>query len=228
MTAYIMVYLTSPFIELGLKMLDGKSQLLVFCCMTIMEGLSVPAGTNLGSSFFGLLYIYMLGRYMRINKIRIGTRKCMLLIISAILAMILLEEFINSFMGRKERMWFILYYNNPLIIIEAVSIFYIVKNFRSRNSKFINRLFAPCLCIYLIPEFFLPYKSIILIYEKSISMGIMVTVLFILCCLIAGHIIFFIAKQSTRTLSLLISPLLRANNQENQYESNCNSNSQLQ
>lgn len=125
MTAYMMVYLVSPFIEAGLQALDKKTMLISFVGMTAIEILSLPSGVNWGSTFFGLLYIYVIARYMRILNIELNARKGIAIYILALLSMILLEEFINGTMHKKERLFFMLDYNNPLIITQAVCIFYI-------------------------------------------------------------------------------------------------------
>lgn len=195
MTAYMMVYLVSPFIEKGLDSLSKGTVISVMVGMGIIEFFSLPVNANLGSSFFGLLFIYILARYMRKAEIHISMRKALVLLATAICLIIIVEEFINSFISKKELMFWCLQFNNPIIIVEAVSLFYIVKDLPVRQIKWINLLLAPCLCVYLVPEQILPYKKIVSVLEESTITGTLYIFLFIFGSLAFGHVAFFVSKK---------------------------------
>lgn len=81
-----MVYLIAPFIEAGFKQLEKKEILVILIIMTGIEIFCIPARTNWGSTFFGLLYIYILARYMRLYGIRLRMSQSIeLLIVSMLL-----------------------------------------------------------------------------------------------------------------------------------------------
>lgn len=94
-------------------------------------------------------------------------------------------------------MFWCLQYNNPIIIVEAICLFYIVKDLPVRRIKWINVLLAPCLCVYLVPEQILPYKKIVSVLEESIITGTLYIFLFIFGSLAFGHVAFFVSKKIT-------------------------------
>ena len=140
MTAYIMVLLISPFIENGIKLINSQEFICVLVFMTLIEVLSIPAMRNFGSSFFGLLYIYLLGRYLSMYKIKLTGKKALLLFICmTALLMICLETLYFLPIKNSALFWF-LQFNNPIIILQAVSLFFIVLNLKPIYNRHINLL----------------------------------------------------------------------------------------
>lgn len=123
MTAYVMVLLISPFIEKSLKVIDKKDFIYVLIFMTLIEVLSLPSMRNWGSSFFGLLYIYMLGRYLRTYSIIISKRKALILFLGMTVLMIASMEALNYLPIKKSSLFYFLQFNNPIIILQAIGFF---------------------------------------------------------------------------------------------------------
>lgn len=195
MTAYIMVYLVSPFIEKGMEYLSKKEILYILIAMTLIEVIGIPREMNWGSSFFGLLYVYMVGRFLKLNNINLGKRQSIFFYISMTLILIGGLILLNATPIKKSALFWSLQYNNPIIVIQAISLFFIVKNIRPRYNKYVNLALKPCLCIYLLPELLTPYKFIVHQLETNLVKGCLLTCAVILGCLLIGHLIFFVANK---------------------------------
>lgn len=199
-----MVYLISPFIEKGVKSLNKKEIQYILITMTMIEVLCIPLQTNWGSSFFGLLYIYMIGRYMRLYNIKLRQKQSTIIYTGTTLLLICVLELMNITPLNKKLLFEALQYNNPLIVLQAIGLFFIFANLKPHYNNRVNRLFRPCLCIYLITESITPYKYMIKRFEDNIFFGIILTFATIIGCLFIGHIVFF----ATNKISNLISNIL--------------------
>lgn len=197
MTAYVMVYLVSPFIEKGMEYLNKKEILYILIAMTLIDVIGIPLEMNWGGTFFGLLYIYMLGRALRLNNINIRKRQSLLLYVSATLILIGGLVILNATPIKKSSLFWSLQYSNPIIVMQAISLFYIVKDIKPRYNNHINWAFKPCLCIYLLTELLSPYKFVVNQFEKNAFKGCLLTGIIILGCLLFGHLIFFVANKIT-------------------------------
>ncbi len=195
MTAYIMVLLISPFIENGIKLIAKKEFICVLVFMTLIEVLSIPAMRNFGSSFFGLLYIYLLGRYLSMYKIKLTGKKALLLFICmTALLMICLETLYFLPIKNSALFWF-LQFNNPIIILQAVSLFFIVLNLKPIYNRHINKILQPCLCIYLLTELTQPYKLIVAQLDSNPILGIGIIIGALIVCLALGQVIAYLADK---------------------------------
>ena len=67
-TSYVFVFLVSPYINIGFEYLSKSLTRCIVIIMTIIEIASFP---NNGSSFYGLLYVYILARFLRMENITI-------------------------------------------------------------------------------------------------------------------------------------------------------------
>lgn len=68
LTSYIFVYVVSPIINKGIELIEKKTLTIVIVLMTILEVLSLlTLKANSGSNFYGLMYMYILGRYFKIT-----------------------------------------------------------------------------------------------------------------------------------------------------------------
>lgn len=154
LTSYIMVFLIAPFIDLSFKMLKTQNIKQIIYLLTYIEVMGFftldPYG---GYSFFGLLYMYILARYLRTNQIVFSRNKIIPLYYASLLALWLACYWASGLKGENARLSFIfLGYSNPLIIIMAISIFYFVNSIKPVFSKLVNLLFSNTLIIYLLTE----------------------------------------------------------------------------
>lgn len=194
-TAYVMVYLIAPFIEAGFKQLEKKEILVILIIMTGIEIFCIPARTNWGSTFFGLLYIYILARYMRLYGIRLRMSQSIELLIVSMLLLGAVMVGIASSRIKQDYLFWWLQFNNPLIVLEAIGLFFLVLNLKQTHYKVINTILAPNLCIYLFTEGVRPYKYVVNVLQENIIEGIVLIALIVLFSLIAGHIIFYVANK---------------------------------
>ena len=168
--------------------------MLVF--MTLIEVLSIPAMRNFGSSFFGLLYIYLLGRYLRAYKIKLTGKKAVLLFISMTTLMMICLETLYILPIKNSALFWFLQFNNPIIILQAISLFFIVLNLKPLYNRHINKILQPCLCIYLLTELTQPYKLIVAQLESNPILGIGFIIGALIVCLVLGHVIFYLADKT--------------------------------
>lgn len=198
MTSYVMILIISPFINKGVKSLDRKNFKSLLCIMTILEVMPIITFVpNGGSNFFGLLYVYMLGRYFRRYNLKISSSwsilyflLCLMLLWFVIYGVANLNEPNNKIAFR------ILSYNNPLIIIMSIMLFYTCINLRPWYSSIVNRMLTPTLCIYLITEAIgVPlYKFMADCFNNNLLCGLYVVFSVIIASLVTGHIIYMVAR----------------------------------
>ena len=66
LTAYVMVYMIAPFINVGMDSVSKSSFTKILAIMTIVEVASIiKLDTDTGYGFYGLLYMYIVGRYLK-------------------------------------------------------------------------------------------------------------------------------------------------------------------
>ena len=108
LTSYIMVFLVAPFIDLGFKMLKAQDIKQIIYILTYIEIMGFftldPYG---GYSFFGLLYIYILARYLRTNKIVFSRYKIIPLYFASLLALWFTCYWASGLQGENARLSFI-------------------------------------------------------------------------------------------------------------------------
>ena len=192
LTGYMMVYLISPFINKGVEVMPKKDFDYILLLMTGLEVFSIIAlkrGT--GSDFYGLLYIYVLGRYMRKYDICLGRLTNILIYIGCL---IILTCFLYVFwtfpMPYNRLFFFALGYNNPLIILMAVTMFFMVKNLRPIHIPSINMLLVPILYVYLLTEIIgMPlYQYEAEMLQHNLWGGIALVIVVVIVCLIVGKL----------------------------------------
>jgi len=156
-TAYFFLYLLSPFLNLAKKYLS-KFQFLyilgVFTMINFIIGFTLdptPLGVLNGYSLFSFICIYFYGQafstYLNFEK-----GKLFYLGLYVICSLLIFGMF---FMGLKYIgvgiAWRAFSYNNPVVLISAVSFFFFFKNLKI-NYKVISFFSSSVLAIYLIHE----------------------------------------------------------------------------
>lgn len=193
MTAYMMVFLVSPFIEWGIKSIPKSDLMAIMLLMTMVLFFSIPAYCNFGSSFFGLLYIYMMGRLMQKYHLYLTFKKAFVCFFLSAAILIVIQKGVLELTGPSKYLFYVLQYNNPLIVLEGVSLFFMVYSIPPSHSKVLNGLLVPNLCIYLFSEVLLPYKDIVSLFKENTLLALGSIVGFIMGSLAIGHIVFKMA-----------------------------------
>lgn len=191
---YIFLMVISPVIEEGITQIGAKrfARILIFLFLINSFGAWLNR-IHTGSDFVGLLMVYLLGRYIRKYYKDIKFLEASLLFSFAtfiLVSLILLTYHIN----KPYFTWTMLMLCNPLVILQSVALFFIVKGFPSFNSVVMNYLGSHCFAIYLLTEFTdnQLYLWWINIYDKY---GMLLLVLSILCiCLLICTFDFFREK----------------------------------
>jgi surface polysaccharide O-acyltransferase-like enzyme len=101
-----------------------------------------------GYTFFQFLTMYCIGRYIRINDIKLAWRKSIPLYIGFSL-MIGIAMYYLYMHGSGKAAWKISYYNDPFVILAAISLFLAFQSF-TFSSKWINKCSASSLSVYLV------------------------------------------------------------------------------
>lgn len=202
MTYYVLVMFISPIINKGFESESKKMVSIILLTLIIYQLLSfVRLIPNGGSSFLGLLTVYLIGRYCNVYKLDISTNKAIMLFVLfyvlQLSGMLLCGHYMQKILFRT------LNYNTPFILMMSISLFYMFKGMTPRYSKLMNYCIQPVLFIYLITEglggrFYRLIRDII---DDSIWMGVGVFFITIVSCLIVGRLIMWLSNmiiQSTK------------------------------
>ena len=211
MTNFILLYILSPILNVGFDHLSQKQQKTTLFILFVFSSAGILALLpNRGSSFMGLLMIYLLGRYA---KLRIGGGNCLarkpicLYAISFITLFVGIVGiyYISIFTGHKslsKLIFPLLGYANPLVIVMSVSLFYVVKNLPDLKNAILNKILSANLFIYLITEVggFVSYQKIANEFDSNPFIGFCHSIFIIVSCLLAGHVILKISKLILRNV----------------------------
>lgn len=147
---YIFLMFFAPLLNIMFEKMDQRYIAILLIAMTIM---SVYFGfiwnhkvNDDGYSFFQFIFLYSIGRYLK--KIKLST----VFAISIYLGCSTLTTMLMCILikgGFHEMAWKMTYYNNPLIILSAIGLFFVFNNF-SFYSRTINYIAKSALAIYLI------------------------------------------------------------------------------
>jgi hypothetical protein len=125
-----------------------------------------------GCTIFQFIMMYCLGRYIRLNNIRLTWKKSLPLYVGCSLAigsvMYLLYQYVSG-----EASWAIVSYNNPLVVLSAILLFFVFQSFEIR-STWVNRCSVSALSIYLFHSSFVVrhflYPNIRKLYLSNYSL----------------------------------------------------------
>ena len=199
MTYYVLVMFISPIINKGFESESKKMVSITLLTLIIYQFFSfVRLIPNGGSSFLGLLTVYLIGRYCNVYKFDISVNKAILLFVLfyvlQLSGMLLCGHYMQKILFRT------LNYNTPFILMMSISLFYIFKGMTPRYSKRINYCIQPVLFIYLITEglggrFYRLIRDII---DDNFLMGASVFFIAIVSCLIVGRLIMWFTNMLIR------------------------------
>lgn len=198
MTAYIQLFVLSPFLNYGMEKLCKRQQLTVLLLIYLFSiARMFMGGANAGSSLMGVVFVYLLGRYFKQYGIWSYKKSKLFYLFSliAFFAITMSVYYISCITGKYFVLKLIFYfmgYANPLIIVMAISIFFIVLHQRSWENKVVNKLLSANLFIYLITESFggaIIYMKLIEKFNESYFYGFCTFFLLLIGCLLIGFVI---------------------------------------
>ena len=218
-TAYISLYLLSPFINAAMEALNTKQILLVIVVMySILLYRMIGLVSNAGSDIIGILFVYIMARLMAINKVVVRMNVAVCLLASCALALTIL--LCGVFYGTgaffppemTQRLTFQLFsYCNPLIVTMAVALFYIVYNMPARTNKYLNTLLRSSLFIYLFTQGvgFINYKELAAMFIQYPVKYIAWFALIVVASMLAGQVIMLSSKIIVKSIELILTPIYR-------------------
>ncbi len=193
LTCYVMVYLVAPFIDCGFEKLPHNTLKQIIYIMTFIEIAGfirlIPSS---GTTLHGLLYVYILARYLKIINFRCRSFKLFICFLLSFFILWVLCYLCSTFSDKYSKLSFILLgYNNPLVIAMSLSFFFLIYNLKPLYSKVINRLFSNVLVIYLMTEGIgeTLYRFESYLIEKNLLLGILIVLLSMFICLLIGEMI---------------------------------------
>lgn len=205
MTDFIMLYILSPILNEGFDRLQDRGKLMVLVLLLVFSFAGVGLlYQNQGSSLEGLIFIYLLARYIRISKwggkLTLAKAARIYCLSFALLFIMILTIFYVAQISHKvslaKLIFPILGYANPLIVSMAVSIFYMILRLPERGNRYVNKILSANLFIYLITEIgvFVSYRQIALEFESSTMVALFRSLSIIIACMLIGHVIMYVVS----------------------------------
>lgn len=170
---YIALYLLSPFLNILISVLSKKQFKWLLICLFVvcsclayavdlvntLTGLEIASplglsGSGGGYTLVSFIFLYFVGAYLR-NAETIRSPKIILLISGVVY---LFSAFLLFFQARIQFST-ALYYNNPVVIVQAVSLFVLFQSIRFK-SAIINSLAKVSFGVYLLHSFFFSFVNI--------------------------------------------------------------------
>lgn len=217
-SCYIITYIISPFLNKFIVNLDKKEfKKLIGCLVLCFSVLPFLTGNLLfstnGYSVYQFVLMYFIGAYIRkfnlnknlLKKINISQKRVIYIVIFILCTIfnfsliylqkqmaVLDSNILNSLANIMKD--YSIFYNNPLVIIQAISLFLLFGTFDFKN-KVINKISSLTFGVYLIHESYYMRMNLYkwigidngkMIYGKSILLKVFVCaiIIFILCAII--------------------------------------------
>lgn len=151
LSAYAVVMVLSPILNAGINSIESKIfrniLVMLFFVFSVVKYRLDGGGYNL----ITLLLIYLLGRYCNKTQL-VLSRKLSIIIWAFSFSFLLLIMTYHLYYENVHSIWILLSYNNPVIILMAVSIFYFSLSFQSYPHRWSAFLGNHSLSIYLVSE----------------------------------------------------------------------------
>lgn len=160
---YLGLYILAPLINKGLENLTHNELKNVVLILTIISVFSCWYGNNMignnGYGLFHFIYIYVLGNFLRHNRLKnTSVLRWLLIGMLALVVNIGVTYMFDVYFGIFEnRFWNenATSYDNPLIIIATIAIFLCFVNMNMKVNGYINSIAAASLGCYLLQDVFL-------------------------------------------------------------------------
>lgn len=183
LSVYVIIMVFSPILNAGIDNIDTKTfrniLIILFFVFSVVKFQLDGGGYNM----ITLTLIYLLGRYCKKSRLAISRKKSILLWITSvsILFSIIIYHYYND---DYNSIWVILSYNNPIIILMAMAIFYFTISFKNSTKMWALFLGSHSLSIYLISEMlgYSLYNSWKNIFDYSICLFLLSITLFSIIC----------------------------------------------
>lgn len=215
MTDYVMLYILSPIFNEEFEHLRIKSKVYLLGLLFIFSVMGILVlYQNQGSNLVGLIMVYLLARLLRErfwggiftmrNSIKIYASSFILLF-SSIIAIYYGADLIHL-ASAKKMIFPLLSYANPLNILMAVSLFYIVKNIPQYSNSLLNKILSANLFIYLITEIggFVSYQDIAVLFDRSFGLAILYSFGIIMICLGIGYLVMMLVSMIVKKVLYLV------------------------
>lgn len=152
-SAYMMLLAIAPLLNTGIENLSKDQYRLIIIFLFFVEFIGGMIFHANGTTFMQLFLLYLLGRYIRIHGVKLLDDKAILLFFSSTLTNMIVV-FICSYwnIGGDSIVKLIESNRNPLVLISAISLFLIFKNFHkdipllSYISKLAPYMFSVYIC----------------------------------------------------------------------------------
>lgn len=214
MTAFVQLYIIAPILNSWVKSVAKNNFKIILICLFLLSFLHIITGSlNAGSSLVGLIFVYLLGRYFNMygtwNRIKFWkSYLCSL----CILCFLLFACFYSLHMVNHEKalkvILYLLGFINPLIVMMAACIFFIVYQLPIWKNKFINRLVSANLFIYLFTEGMggQIYTFLANEFSKNFFLGLFFLFTTLVVCIFGGLVI---EKITDLILKIPVLPLVK-------------------
>lgn len=153
-----------------------------------------------GSSLLGMLFIYLLARYIKLYYTEVSLKYAVTLwLLPVIIVIILMIASLKA--GHSGVSWSLLWYCNPLIIMSGVGLFFIFNNVPQFHSRLLNWMGRHCLSIYLITEINKPiYKFWATEFNNNFLWAIILVILSVVFFMTIDTIQSYVNKKITKFL----------------------------
>lgn len=154
--AYLGVMLLAPFINAGFEKLDRKEQLLSVVAMFLIYSSGIRYITHSYIEFLPMmLFMYMLGRYLRYNPVRFLSEYSGWIYLLCICGLVLQQMFfVLTDSSDRNVVTYVASHANPLCILIGVSLFYWFQKIHMPQSKGINFIASGTFAAYLMTDGF--------------------------------------------------------------------------
>ena len=152
-TKYIGLFFLSPFLNAGIETIKKPELSYVIIGLFVLNcTISFFFGGISGSgySLFNFIFLYLIGRIIRQNEFEIKNPILILLTCTGIICVLGLF-FVHLEMYKL--VWHLYYYNNPILILSAISLFFIFYKLKIKYNKIINVIAKTVLGIYIIHDY---------------------------------------------------------------------------
>lgn len=159
MTAYIVLMLLMPYINIVIRNLDKKmhQKLLIIFFVIVSLIPTMPGGPSSIISDVGFyFFIYLIGIYLKrypddkINNIKLDLAAAVVLLIGITGSVVVFDILGMKHSFFVDNAGYFLRMSSPLVIFWVLSVFCIFRNIKMKYNKFINYISASVLGVYLI------------------------------------------------------------------------------
>jgi len=220
LSIYIGLVFVSPFLNKGVEYIEHNQLVIILAGLLFFDCFSGFAFNTIsgGHSVFHFMTLYLLARY--INKY-IPNIKRALLILSVFTLVLFGSELIILHYNQLSKIIMFFSYNNPLIVISSVMLFFIFKNIKLQN-RLVNLVSTAIFGVYLIHDHEFVRKLIIkIISQLKIHYSGIEFIFFVIIVILSIFIIGTIIELSRKyVFDILLDKLATIWNTNNRIQEN--------